>query len=51
MLYRPGSYDPSKYNISDLMKVSTMIMDILMRDNDQFIIGGQVFTLRQEKQN
>lgn len=43
LIYRPGIHDPSKYNIAELMKVSTMIMDILMRDNDQYIIGGQVF--------
>lgn len=49
LLYRPGSYDASKYNVADLMKVSTMVMDVLLRDNDQYIIGGQV-TLELNKQ-
>lgn len=43
LIYRPGAHDPSKYNIIDIMKVSTMTMDILMRDSDQYIIGGHVF--------
>lgn len=42
IMIRPGVYDPKKYSIQDVMKVSYMIGDILMRDNDQLGVAGQV---------
>lgn len=42
MLMRLGVCDPAKYTMQQSMKVSSMIMDLLMRDNDQYIISGQV---------
>lgn len=45
IMIRPGVYDPKKYTIQDVMKVSTMINDILMRDNDQLGIAGQTAIL------
>lgn len=42
MLIRPGVYDASAFHIQDIMKVSTMVQDILMWEDDNMIIGGQV---------
>lgn len=41
-LIRPGSFDPNLYTIQEVMKVSSMVNDILMNDDDNFIIAGQV---------
>jgi len=41
-LIRPGAYDPAEYSIQDIMKVSTMIGDLMMRTDDNFIIAGQI---------
>lgn len=37
-----GVCDPAKYTIHQVMKVSSMVMDLLTRDNDQFVISGQM---------
>lgn len=41
-LIRPGAYNPSEYTIQEIMKVSTMLMDAMMMDDDNFIVAGQV---------
>lgn len=41
-LVRPGCYDPSKYTIEDIIKVSTMIGEMMMREDDNFVIAGQI---------
>ena len=41
-LIRPGSYDPSRYSITDIIKVSTMIGDLMMYEDDNYVIAGQV---------
>lgn len=41
-LIRPGNYDPAKFSIQDIIKVSTMIGDLLMREDDNFIVAGQI---------
>lgn len=42
MLMRPGAYDASKYTIQDTMKVATMINDILLLEDDNFMVAGQI---------
>lgn len=42
LLIRPGVYDPSKYKIEEIMKISTMVNDILMNEDDNLVIAGQV---------
>lgn len=42
MLIRPGAYDAHKFTIQDVMKVSTIVNDILMVEDDNFIIAGQI---------
>lgn len=39
---RPGCYDADKFTIEEIMKISTMIGDVLMNEDDNFIISGQV---------
>lgn len=41
-LIRHGAYDPNFYTVQDVLKVSTMVCDILMRDDDNFVVAGQV---------
>uniref|UniRef100_A0A182SEE1 CRAL_TRIO_N domain-containing protein n=1 Tax=Anopheles maculatus TaxID=74869 RepID=A0A182SEE1_9DIPT len=41
MLIRPGVYDPKQYTIEEVIKVSTMINDILMLEDDNMVIAGQ----------
>ena len=40
-LIRPGAYDANKYTIQQVMKVSYLIMDILMLEDDNLAIAGQ----------
>jgi CRAL/TRIO domain len=42
MLFRPGAYDASIYNMPEIMKVSTMVNDILMVEDDNMMVAGQV---------
>lgn len=37
---RSGVYDPSKVELSDLFKLETMILDILMLESDNFMVCG-----------
>lgn len=41
-LIRPGSYDAGKFNIEDIIKVSTMVNDLMMQEDDNYIIAGQI---------
>jgi CRAL/TRIO domain len=41
-LVRPGCYDPSKYTIEDIIKVSTMVGEMMMQEDDNFVVTGQV---------
>lgn len=41
-LIRPGCYDAGKFNIEDLIKVSTMVNDLMMQEDDNYIIAGQI---------
>lgn len=42
ILIRPGCYSPREFTPADLIKIHTMIADVLIRDNDNFVIGGEV---------
>ncbi|XP_058066736.1 retinol-binding protein pinta-like [Anopheles bellator] len=42
VLVRPGIYDPHRYRIEEVIKVSTMLNDIMMLEDDNMVIGGQV---------
>lgn len=42
MLIRPGAYDAHKFTIQEVMKVSTIVNDILMIEDDNFTIAGQI---------
>lgn len=39
---RPGVYNPDLYTIQDVIKVSMMINDILLRDDDNSTVAGQI---------
>lgn len=41
-LIRTGCYDASKYKVEDIIKISTMIGELMMRDDDNFAIAGQI---------
>ncbi|CAH0726585.1 unnamed protein product, partial [Brenthis ino] len=40
-LQRLGAFDPSKYRFIDLMKTIFMIVDILILEDDNFVIAGE----------
>lgn len=42
ILIRHGAYDANLFTIQDVMKVSTMINDILLRDDDNLTVAGQI---------
>jgi hypothetical protein len=41
-LIRPGCYDPSKFAIADIIKTSTMIGELMLRDDDNYVIAGSI---------
>lgn len=41
-LIRPRVYDPNLWKIEDVMKVSLMMNDILLREDDNIVVAGQV---------
>lgn len=45
ILIRPGCFDPSLFSIQDAMKVSTMMQDIMINEDDSFVISGQIGVL------
>lgn len=42
ILVRPAAYDPAQFSIEEVIRVSTMANDIMMIEDDNFVIGGQV---------
>jgi hypothetical protein len=42
VLVRPGSYDPKEFSIADIMKVSIMMNEVMMLEDDNFLIAGSV---------
>lgn len=41
-LFRSGAYDAHKFTMQEVMKVNGMIADLLMVDDDNFAIAGQI---------
>lgn len=42
MMIRPFVYKPGQFDIAQILKVYTMIADVLCRDDDDFNVKGQV---------
>ncbi|XP_017774660.1 PREDICTED: alpha-tocopherol transfer protein-like [Nicrophorus vespilloides] len=42
VLLRNGSFDPNEINIADLMKSNMLIQDIMINEDDNFIIAGGI---------
>lgn len=42
VLIRPGLYDPAQYTIQDVFRYNSMMSDIMMMEDDQLGIAGQV---------
>ncbi|XP_013133477.1 PREDICTED: uncharacterized protein LOC106099464 [Papilio polytes] len=42
ILARPGLYDPSKYSIGEVMSLNAVIQNIMLMDDDNFVVAGGV---------
>ncbi|CRK86624.1 CLUMA_CG000461, isoform A [Clunio marinus] len=42
ILVRPGIFDPHLYTIQDAMRVTTMMLDYMLNEDDNFVIAGQI---------
>lgn len=42
ILVRPGIFDPSVFTIQDAMRVTTMMLDYMLNEDDNFVIAGQI---------
>ncbi|XP_059608766.1 retinol-binding protein pinta-like [Phlebotomus argentipes] len=42
MLIRPAAYDPALFTFADVMKVGNMIGDVLLLEDDNMMIAGQI---------
>ncbi|KAJ6645543.1 Alpha-tocopherol transfer protein-like [Pseudolycoriella hygida] len=42
MLIRPGAFDANKFTIQEVMRVNTMVNDILMIEDDNMVVSGQI---------
>uniref|UniRef100_A0A1B0DFH3 CRAL-TRIO domain-containing protein n=1 Tax=Phlebotomus papatasi TaxID=29031 RepID=A0A1B0DFH3_PHLPP len=42
MLIRPAAYNPEKFTFAEVMKVGNMISDILLLEDDNLMIAGQI---------
>lgn len=45
ILVRTGIYDPEKYQLEEVFKVTSLMQDILMQEDDQLLIAGQTSIL------
>lgn len=41
-LIRPGCYDPDLYSVQDVMKVASMVADLLLYIDDNYVVSGQI---------
>lgn len=41
-MIRPGAYDASEFSLPEVFKISNMIQDILMREDDNYMVAGQI---------
>ncbi|KAH9645182.1 hypothetical protein HF086_005727 [Spodoptera exigua] len=44
-IVRIGVFDPSKYHLSDLIKTALMVTEILMLEDDNFSVAGEVLII------
>lgn len=42
ILVRPGIFDPQVFTIQDAMRVTTMMLDYMLNEDDNFVIAGQI---------
>lgn len=42
-IVRIGLFNPSKFHLSDILKVSLMITEILLLEDDNFTVSGEVY--------
>jgi CRAL/TRIO domain len=42
VLVRPGIFNPSNFTIQDAMRVTTMMLDFMLNEDDNFVIAGQI---------
>ncbi|KPJ11746.1 Alpha-tocopherol transfer protein-like [Papilio machaon] len=42
LLMRPGLYDPNKYSLGDVMSVGAVIQNIMLMDDDNFVVAGGI---------
>lgn len=42
LFFRISAYDPSRIRLEDVLKVFTMINDVLIRDDDNSVVAGQM---------
>jgi CRAL/TRIO domain len=42
VILRPSAYDPEKYRMEDIVRVGLMIAEMMMQDDDNFVVAGQV---------
>jgi hypothetical protein len=42
---RVGLFDPSKFCIEDMVKVNAMFAELMLRDDDNFVVAGVVYIL------
>lgn len=42
VLIRPGCYDAEKFTVLETMKVSSLIFEIMMREDDNLMVAGQI---------
>ncbi|KAJ8729546.1 hypothetical protein PYW08_001127 [Mythimna loreyi] len=47
-IMRLGVFDPSKYHLADLIKVALMVTEILMLEDDNFSVSGEVVIVDME---
>lgn len=45
ILIRPGAYDANAFSLPEVFKISNMIQDCLMREDDNYMIAGQIGVL------
>jgi hypothetical protein len=41
-LIRPGAYDANEFSLPEVFKISNMIQDVLMREDDNYMVAGQI---------
>jgi hypothetical protein len=50
MLMRMRQFNPKQYHIMDMMRVNMMLNDILLMEDDNFVVAGQVSNSKRVQQ-